>query len=346
MNTANGEGANLDRILKIVRHLIIQAEHEGTGPAEAQQFRAKADELMLKYAIQKAQIRMAQPEAHRTEPMIIDVELGDGYLLGYIIELMRAVARHTRCISRSYTSWHDGAWWAKVYGFEHDVRYFEMLYTTLRLHMLGALMPRINTHETLEENAYRLHNAGYNWLEIAEMYGWQKQDAELYPDIKVPFRNKHSEEVQPATMVGSRIKRAYYRHIKAIGEDRLSIPASRSKIYRESAARGYTSRISQRMREIETGRGTGHALVLAGGIQDLHEFFKRQNPDLFPTDEEIKAAEEAIKNGPKPRGRPRTVFKDPPFDNGAYQVGKRHADTADLNGPKMGQPKTKRISSK
>lgn len=323
---------NLESVLSKVRGLIAKAEHQSTPPHEAELARTMADALMLKYAIKEIG---EQPAAERAKPMILTIQIGpESDVQGYFGGLLQDIARHCRCRSRLYTSWTDGGWNAKVYGFESDVRYFELLYTTTKLHMLGVLLPRIDRSESLEENAYRLHNSGYNWLQIAEMYGWQKDHGSQYfgeyngtrppAGMKVPYWHK-DEGWQPATQVGSRIKRAYHRAVKERGEEGQKIAANGTTSYRKSAADGYVGMIRSRLYQMAKNRESGHELILRSLVDDISKLYKEDNPDLFV---EVKE-EPSNAKGRKarvPRYKPMNLNMD------AYRRGADHARTADLNG--------------
>ena len=58
----------MDQALDKVRKLINKAEHPDTDPAEAKIYRAKADAMMLQYAIREASLNAARPEAERSKP--------------------------------------------------------------------------------------------------------------------------------------------------------------------------------------------------------------------------------------------------------------------------------------
>jgi hypothetical protein len=305
---------NLDKILSRVRGLIAKAEHESTPPHEAALAAQMADALMLKYSINAAQADAARPRQEQSKPVIISVEVG-GYsdILGYIGSLCETVAEHCRCKVRTYADWHDGSWFAKVYGFESDVRYFELLYTTLRLHMVGALIPRFETHKSLEENCYNLHMAGYNWLEIAAIDGWNKVaswERQPQQEMKIPYRHKDGR-IQPATQVGSHYKRAYQRAAR-----------DRNESHRKSSASGYVSQLARRLREVASGRAGGSELILRTRIDDLDALFRKDNPDMFRklTDEELKA---------ESKNRPKYRYK--PVNPAAFERGVHVANTADLN---------------
>jgi Protein of unknown function (DUF2786) len=358
----------LNSVLTKVRGLIAVAEHPNTGEAEARTAREAADRLMLKYAVDEAMAEASRPADYaKAAPDTLTIDLCDWSddITGYIAAMARRVAQHCRCLLRNYSGSSDGVYRSTAYGFTSDLRYFEFMYTTIRLHMLGALSPSIDPAASLEDNAYNLHEAGFNWLQIAEMYGWKKvryserirrefergqidEDLfERYEAGKVElWYNEAQDEYQANTKVGSHFKRAYYRAVEARGEKPTKIAASGSKTYRLSAAQGYLNRISQRLYESERGRNAGEAgaVVLANRAQDLEDYFREANArdytrcpacgrlsaDPFDCDRCGFHIKDAPKVKPT-KGRS-YVYKETPFNDAAYRRGVAHANTADFNG--------------
>ena len=332
---------NLDTVLSKVRKLVERAEHESTDPNEADACRRMADALMLKYAIDEMMLDKSRPADQRQRPGILTVYTGPyNEASGHVGWLLEKLAAHCRCQVRMYFSYtsRDEGWQCKVYGFESDLRYFEMLFTTVRLHMLGILLPRVDRTASLEDNAYRLHNAGYNWLQIAEMYGWKKYRSGYWAEYngtlppneianKTPYWHK-DEGWKSASQVGSNVKRAYHRECARRGETVQIIAANGTKTYRQSAADGYMSTIGSRLYDLRRHQARGTDLILASRVDDIAALFKEDNPDLF--EEKVVSVDDvtpAKKGGRKVRAyKPRRVNED------AWQRGSAHAQTADLSG--------------
>jgi hypothetical protein len=374
----------LNKVLARVHKLI--ALSEGTIPADAtEEERAnmereqklaaeQADALMTKYAIDQAALDMARPAAMRTKPDTLDFAVGDGEMAGWLTTLAGYVASHCRCLVRNYVSHKDGAWHSRAYGYESDLRYFEILWTTLRLHMLGAIRPSADPALSLDDNCYQLHEAGFNWLEIAKQYGWSKCRSDSGRIRREHERGCISDDLfgkyeagkceiwyQEATdtydtnfHVGGIFKRAYMRAVKARGEQPTKLSASGSKTFRYSAAQGYVSRLVRRLREVEKGRDGTATLALR--IDDLEDFYRESNPKAFtrcPKCEKLSAdpydcdrCGHKIAKAPEvkaSRGR-RAAFREAPFSEAGYRRGARHADTADLGGPKAGSAAKRELS--
>jgi hypothetical protein len=359
----------LNKVLDRVRKLTALAEHEGTGVAEAQLAREQADKLMLDYAISQAMINDAKPADQRAKPGHIDFEMGTSGFSSYISQLAGMVARHCRCIVKNFSHYNSDtrSYMSTAYGFEGDLAYFEVMYTTLRLHMVGALRPGFEADRSLEENCWALHEAGYNWLEIAELDGWKKVNRnnlgiEAYDrtaDIKVPYYHRATDVYAPATKVGSHYKRAYYRACAAKGEEPTKISSSASHYFREDAVSGYLTRMRGRLdeaRRAAESQTTGSGLVLAGQADRLEDFYREENASVFTRCPHCKK----LSNNPYDCDRCGEHIADRPvrpecprckaaksghcrehlggsysgrtrnFNEGAYRQGSRHADTADL----------------
>lgn len=349
MNENQTETANLDKVLKRVRQLIDRANApvaEGATPEErdgaereARQAQEMADALMLRYALDEAQARATTPAQARIRPVTLTVPMGRYNEMFWVSQSMaNAVARHTRCMVSPRNIWDSDTheYVMKVYGFQYDVKFFEVMFTSLQLHMLGVLLPKVQTEQSLEANCVRLHHAGYNWLQIAELYGWHKVDMtyrygppELLA-VKVPFEHRDGR-VSPATTVGGIYKRAYYRGIEATGEAPVKVAAGTLESFRLSAASGYLAELRARLSRIESGRMAGLGLILKSSMDEVRAMYDADHPKPKESAGQLPCHKcEAAKSGhcrEHPRGSYRTVS----FSDAGYAAGARHARTADLN---------------
>lgn len=365
------ETTGLSRTLRIVQGLINKAEHPNTDPIEAQACREKADALMLKAAITEAQLNDARPAAERGQPKIIEVPIaGDADLRGFVEWMAQVIARHTRCKIRTYSRWdrETRTQMAKVMGWESDVAYFEMLYTTVRLHMLGILRPEISPTESIEDNAYRLHNAGYNWYEIAQLQGWRETTPEPGEARFMYWNRKTGERGSYAQVIGV-WKNAYNRAVKAKGERPVKIAPGAGENYRFQAANGYTDMINNRLRRMAAQPTGGAALVLSSRNEDLENLWREANANQYTRCEscgklsaniyvcdrcgaEIKARPEpckrcqAAKSGRCREHSYRASYRTIADNPAAYAAGARHAQSADLLGnTRMGGGSRKGLGS-
>ena len=174
----------LSSVLAKVRAAITLAEDPRTPPEEADNARKFADRLMEKYAIEEWEALKTGQTGLKPDRVKIDIgEEGDPFLEKMAV-LVNVVANHCRCSS----VWMSGSGrkgyrkeYCWVYGYESDLRYFELLFTTLHLHMAGAMMPSPDPALTMAENAYNFRQAGLNWIEIALAWGYyevERRDGE------------------------------------------------------------------------------------------------------------------------------------------------------------------------
>jgi hypothetical protein len=316
-----------DRVLSKIRGLIQKAEGlEALGDPEslneADACRAAADKMMQKYAVEEWQTMRAA--SVQTKPTRVKIEIGeeDNEFLAEMASLVNIVARFCKCSS----IWMAGSAYRAsgrqeycwVYGYESDLRYFELMFTNLFLHFGGAIFPKPDPAKTLGQNAYELHNAGLNWVDIAKVYGWH---------LTAPFAH------EPATMLvnhetGERrtypksagmYKKAYEQEIARRGEPFLRIAPNGSKTFRINAAQGYLNRIRQRLDEIAGQRGAGAELVLADKGKNIDEAMLIDFPGMTV-------------------GRARKGT----YNAEAYARGTKHANTANLN-PAAGSAPRKAI---
>jgi hypothetical protein len=118
------------RILEKVRALLAKAEST-TFPEEAEALSAKAQELMARHAIDEAMV------AHGTDdaPSGIRVPIDDPYAAPKSV-LLHVVASANRC--RAVWSKHLG--FSTVLGFEPDLEFVDVLYTSLLVQATSAMV--------------------------------------------------------------------------------------------------------------------------------------------------------------------------------------------------------------
>ena len=303
----------LNRVLDTIRRLINKAESlEASGdPSQANEAiacRERADEMMQRYAVEEWQTIRAAPSTKPTR-IRVDIGEGDSPFLQEIATLVNVVGRFCKCSSvwmvRSGRAGDQEYVW--VYGYESDLRYFEMLFTTLHIHMLGAIFPKPDPAKSEAQNIYELHNAGLNWFDSSKAYGWYKVESEAWEAVNMYVNRNTGERLSWSKSIG-RIKDLYNKEVARRGERPLRIPPSGSETFRKNAAQGYLNRINQRLRRIADGRGTGAELVLANKEHNIAD-----------------AIAEAFPNAKH------TASKSIPFNQTAYSKGVEHANTANLN---------------
>jgi hypothetical protein len=120
-----------DKMLDKVRKLLAKAERAGTEQ-EAEAFTAKAQELILRYAIDEAMLqRKGEKQNEKIVARTVHVE---GYAKAKLL-LLRAVARGVGCDAAFYSNdrggWSKGR--AEVIGWESDMAAFDVLFASLQM---------------------------------------------------------------------------------------------------------------------------------------------------------------------------------------------------------------------
>lgn len=308
----------LAKTLNLVRKLVAKAESTDS-PHEAEALQAQADKLMEKYAIEEWQLAQSAPKSFKPTRIKVDIGKADSEFLTETAMLCNTVADFCNCSSvwMEKSGWGDREEYCYVYGYESDLRYFELLFTTLYLHMSGAIFPKPDVLKSVGENAYALRNAGLNWIEIAKAYGWRevpRWDGEP-KNVYVNDNDPTGKRVGWSVAVGQ-YERAYRKVVKAKGESIVRIPPNGARTFRYNAAHGYLSRISQRLRMVKSQRGTGTEIMLRDKSQNIAALVMDSHP---------------LMGIAKSRGVK--------YNAEAYSRGTQHANTAALN-PQTGAGNT------
>lgn len=148
-----------DNITDKIRKLLSKAEST-QFEEEAAAFFEKAQELMLKYAIEQEEVWKNSP-GQRAKPIIVDVQL-TGNNVGARSKriILNACALNNRCRMWYYEGNNKvGA----VCGFESDVLITEMLYTTLIVYMNMQMAIAIAAHNV--RSAGEIRNFQINFME-------------------------------------------------------------------------------------------------------------------------------------------------------------------------------------
>lgn len=300
----------LSSVLRKVRALIERAEHPETPKLEADSCRAKADDLMSRYAIEEWEaLKSGGATGMKPDKIKIDIgEEGDPFL-DRIAHLVNVVANY--CHGSSI--WMKGSGrkgfrseYCYVYGYQSDLRYFELLYTTLHLHMAGAMFPKPDPSLTMDENAYNFREAGLNWIDIAFAWGWYEVPREEGEARNVYVNRNTLERASWARSVG-RIKKAALAEYARRGESPIKLAPAAAFNFRLNGINGYIDRIGQRLREQAGRRGVGTELVLRDRSQNIAAMIAEDFPSLGFSKQ-----------------------RDTRFNAAAYARGVSHANTASL----------------
>lgn len=213
-----------EKILEKVRALLAKADSTNFA-GEADVFRAKADELMLQYAIEAWQLETAA--AGRPEPEVREFDFGwyeKSPLKTEIFNLWRSTLSHCRVVD-SHTYYGDKI---QIVGLPSDLGYFDLLLTSLLLEMSKGLELKPDPEQSYIENLVALKESGMKWERIGELlYGIGQLD-------KPYTRN-----------TGTRFTKEYARYCAENGREQMRTSPI---VYQRSYADGFQLQVALRFR--------------------------------------------------------------------------------------------------
>lgn len=265
----------LDRVARLIEQAEQFRRHNEEGSASAAL--ARADAIMLKYAIDRSMAEAARKDpSERQTPISKKIPFVSEWSEFYEgLQLMICnIAKH--CRVKVVTGPQLVEPIATLVGFPEDVEYCQMLWTSVYLQFVSKIDPKWDPELSAEENVKILKDAGRKWGRIAE-------DA-----------NAHGF---PCTANDGRLKAAYRRQCRIEGVEPTA-HTQRHVAYRASYAKAFSARIAARLREQrkaqeETVAATpGSAVALRDRFADVLQAFYELFPHLRP-----RTAEEREKAG-------------------------------------------------
>lgn len=122
------------RVLEKVRALLAKAEST-TFPEEAEALSAKAQELMARHAIDEAMVGAGAERGADEGPAGVRVPVDDPYASAKSI-LLSEVASANRCRA----VWSKGFGFCTILGYESDLQFVDVLYTSLLVQATSAMV--------------------------------------------------------------------------------------------------------------------------------------------------------------------------------------------------------------
>lgn len=271
MTTSQPTSDRLDAILRKVQGLLANADDAGNTPEAQETYRQAAEALMFKYRIDEVQAASAavgtmtsggQAPVWRTFWIC---RLGNDFASTYRYMASQAIGHFDgKSVGTQKQNPDDeNRWWYAIdaVGYDSDLRFADVLYTSMHLAFAGKMEPKVNPEKSDAENAYILRSAGLEGKRIA-LALWGKDDK--------PLRVK--------------ARKLFAQYAESIGED-ASVLLGRGNsvaLFRESYADGFESEMASRLYRMRTSHGDGAELVLASrkeAVQEaLYERFPRMRP--------------------------------------------------------------------
>lgn len=304
-------------ILIRIRGLLAQAgDLKGTTEAERDAFRAKADELMTKYAVEEFEAMQAGRIIHKPESRRVNIDWyfhwdNDVDARTWTFSLFYAVYDHARCVVVRSQVTHLGIMCA---GFKGDLDYADMLFTSLMLQLMAAIDPKPDPAFSYHENLERMRAAGFNWNEA-----WERMmlAPSLLPDyiFRLPSDRQQRD----------RMTRDYRSWCRRTGREQNY---ANHATFRRNFALGYASRVGQRLREMRSAQNEGNSgkfeIVLRDVRKTVEDFVHDTYAETRPHAEDCKCANCRRKRVP--------ALKTKRFDHAAYGQGVDAGNDAVIQG--------------
>lgn len=310
-----------DSVITRVQKLLDKA-WSTTFEGEKQALLAKADELMIKYSIE--QVQMMDPSRSNTAavikgstPVLRQIwyygENNHGHDYDQntreaMARLFHALAGH-HGVKVGLYGWSN----SKCVGYPADLDFLEMMFLSLRIHILSTMDPEVVLDESWEENLAKFKNAGFKWQDIHKKLKRHPQ----YPFAQQPWDRP----------IGVRFTAIYKKWCDLNLDDPSERVMANPKQWRDSFVDGYVSEINRRLREMRAATIEANP-NLPALLQDrkplLDEAFYEFFPEMRP---------QAV-TSTQARGRvARYRYVEKKISSGAIKAGARAARTADLSNP-------------
>jgi len=257
-----------DTILERVRKLLDKADST-TFEEEAATYREKADALMLQYAIESFEVDAARKEGSKERESIVLHKFvickSDNPVKDQLVNLAGIVASHVRCRSVFYGMSTSPKWKMDVsigvVGYESDVKYAEMLFTSLWLQLSANLEPKPDPELDDVDNFVHMLENGVSRKRIAELMG-------------MPAKESSYQRISKAYIAWCKENDKVYH-----GRNTRPLPVTYARNY----ASAFTSRIGTRLYEIrkrqqEQVESTGKGIVLF----DRNKLVSDAYNEMFP----------------------------------------------------------------
>jgi hypothetical protein len=263
-------------ILRKVRGLIAKAnstDHEG----ERRVFMAKADELMEKYAIDQAMLRMGENKNARvvvrrdmdiswwSELSDIDFEARSN-----IWWLFKRCVDFCRCYTAERAmNFRQGN--CPVYGMDSDLSYLDMLFTDLLLQMVDHIKPKYDPSLSMGQNVMRAKEAGMKYIDIAVWLG--------HPEWRVPNGTGGYKTADNGKML-----REYKQYLRTLGKLPSDVVSIHPTTWQVSYVEGFCVMVRTRLNDMIKLRagGTGDDNSMALVVRDIRDQAMEAFNEAFP----------------------------------------------------------------
>lgn len=283
----------LDRIMAKINGLLAKAEAT-TFKEEAQLYRDKAEELIQKHRIEQEHLLAVDEKVISPVMKQFPISRWNSEFKDWMWTLFLRVAEH--CEVRTKADWErEGEELylvGKAVGYEIDLRFMELLWSSIRLTFIAKLEPEFDPGLTIEENIYRLRSSGIPRKDVA---------------AKIWGKWTHSNS--------AKVARVYKEECERRGEKIILTGRGMDlKTFRETYAREFTWRVDDRLRRArDAALAQGGQMVFADRSKRVDEAFYKFFPNLRPKPEPEQSnceTEISVSDEPPKKGRKRLAYHE------------------------------------
>lgn len=265
-------------ILRKVQGLLAKAMST-PFEAEADTFRAKANELMDRYRLEQWEIAQVEAGKARSslKPIRRDIIIEWWYTEKFAFKqalwtVFDECARHCAVVVAN-TKVNAATRGIPAYGLESDLSFLEMLFTDLYIQMADKIKPEFKPDETLGSNVYRAKEAGMKYKQIAIWAGHPE-----YITTVMRYDKSRGYDV-PKTEISGILIREMKKHAKAHGLEVHKV--INLDAYVEDFCSSFAWAVKTKLKAMRTGE-TSDANSMALAIRDITDLSREEMWDDFP----------------------------------------------------------------
>lgn len=264
---------------------LIDKANSTDSPAERDAFMAKADELMVRHAIEQFELEQNRPADQREKPVVATVvaAIGRGWRVNSLLDqIFYQLARHCGVrVGQDHVRASDHRAW-KVVGYEADVDYLSMLYLSVQMTLVSKMEPSVDPNRSEVENYAALREAGVPVERIIQRLGYDYHLPGYEPKTdrwtgRVEYVRKTNR-----TVLG-RFRRQYAKLCAERGVE--PVKGATGEGYQLCFMQSFKEQLRTRLQEMQSTRdevSTGHELVVAGRKEAVNETLWTEWPDMRP----------------------------------------------------------------
>jgi hypothetical protein len=258
----------LKDMIRKVQALLMKANDSAATPAEAENFRAGAEALMLKYRIEETMLTAEEKMVAGISVIWEEFPVCD--VNSEFVSTYRGIAStiiahfEIRGVYRVKDVNGVRMHVVEVVGYESDLRFFELLFTEAALAFGKRLEPKYDRNLSDQVNAYLMRSAGMEGHRIAmAIYG--RDDKNLRPKVRRMFEQEailRGEDPKPLLGRGVNVKQ-----------------------FRKSYAEGFDYEFYSRLHKAKFAAAqVEQGLVLASRKDQIDEAFYERYPQYRPVE--------------------------------------------------------------